>query len=292
MTDIQKRKALLILGLCVMLIALIAMSISQIHLEPGLPSPLLVGSHIVISEMAQSQLIDLPILTFILRLAGIVFALYLLMALYTGILGISWKKLLKMLKEFSLILAMLIILLLVLSLFRSVAGQPNKLVSPPAEINPPAFTAVDSPPALLIWITGIFLALIAAILLANWIRFKRITRRNELLAVEVEKARQNILAGSKLDEVILRCYQEMGSIIRQEGGLERQAFTTPTEFVAELCSAGLPQAPVLTLTGLFENVRYGHITPSNADEQEALSNLQKLTNYLRDKKSTQKNDSE
>ena len=36
------------------------------------------------------------------------------------------------------------------------------------------------------------------------------------------------------------------------------------------------------LTQLFERVRYGGISPTPADEQEALGNLQKIITHLRE----------
>ena len=105
--------------------------------------------------------------------------------------------------------------------------------------------------------------------------------RGNTLAKPFEKARRNILDGMDLTEVILRCYQEMGQILQQEGGIERQVYTTPTEFEAQLNAAGLPRAPVHELTQLFEHVRYGRFTPTHDDEQEALSNLHKIITHLR-----------
>ncbi len=285
MTINQKRKVALFLGLSLIVTAVFAISLSQMHLEPGQPSPLLEGSHIVVTQTSQSRLINLPIFTFILQLAGVVIALYLLAALFSAIMGMSWKKQFKMLKQFILVIAVLTILILALSLLRGLPGKSQGQISALPENNPPVFTTVDSPPLLMVWIIGISLALLAAILLTNWIRLRRRSRRNKLLSVEIEKARLSILAGMNLDEVILQCYREMVSIVWQEGGIERQLFTTPAEFESELRSAGLPRAPVQTLTALFESVRYGHLTPTHADEQEAINNLQAIASYLRKKTS-------
>ncbi len=200
-------------------------------------------------------------------------------------MGMSWKKQFKMLKQFILVIAVLTILVLALSLLRGLPGKSQGQILTLPENNPPVFTAVDSPPMLMVWIIGISLALLAPILLTNWIYLRRRSRRNKLLSEEIEKARLSIVAGVKLDEVILRCYREMVSIVRQEGGIERQSFTTPTEFESELCSAGLPRSPVHTLTELFEYVRYGQLTSSRADEQEAINNLQAIDSYLRKKTS-------
>ncbi len=284
MTGDQKKKAIIYLGLCGLMMILFSISLSQMQLQPGLPSPLLEGSHIVVTGSSQSRLINLPVVTFVLQLAGIVFALYLLAALYSAIMGMSWKKLFKMLKQFGLIIAVLFIITLALSLMRSLPDQPGGQISAPAANEPPVFTTVDSPPALLVWIIGFSLALLAAIVLASWVRLRRISRRREMLSEKIEKARQNILAGMKLDEVILQCYRDMGSIARKEGGIKRQVFTTPTEFESELYSAGLPRSPVHSLTALFESVRYGHRTPTRADEQEAINNLQAIASHLRKSK--------
>ncbi len=284
MTSIQKKKAMVFLGLCIFITALIAACLSDMELHPGLPSPLLEGAHIAVPATVSADPINQSVFPFILRLIGILLAIYLLVTLFSVIIGMGWKKLVRILREFSLIIAVFIVLILVLSLLRSLPGQPSSLLPAPATTEPPIFTSPDSPPAILVWVVGISLAVLAVFLLFYWIRTLRKSSRRDLLARRIEKARQSIVSGMNLEEVILRCYQEMGSIIQSERAIERQVHVTPTEFESELCAAGLPEAPIHELTHIFERVRYGHRPPTDTEEQEALSNLQKIASYLRNKK--------
>lgn len=284
MTSNQKKKAMVFLGLCVFITALFAASLSQMELQPGLPSPLLEGDRIVVPDTARADPINPSVFPFILRLLGILLAIYLLVTLFSVIMGMGWKKLVRILREFSLILGVFIVLILVLSLLRSLPGQPARRLPATTPSEPLIFSPADSPPAILIWVIGFSLALMAAFLLLYWIRVLRRSHGADLLARRIDEARQNILSGMNLEEVILRCYQEMGSIIHRERAIKRQIYVTPTEFESELCAAGLPEAPIHELTHIFERVRYGHRPPTQSDEQEALRNLQKITNYLRNKK--------
>ncbi|MDD5368852.1 MAG: hypothetical protein PHQ40_07200 [Anaerolineaceae bacterium] len=74
------------------------------------------------------------------------------------------------------------------------------------------------------------MASLAAFLFKYWPKARRKPDQDDLLALEVEKARQNILSGHDVNEVILRCYQQMSRVLVQEGGIEHQAFITPSEF--------------------------------------------------------------
>lgn len=289
MTSNQKKKAMVFLGLCVLITAVLAISLSQMELQPGLPSPLLEGYHILVPEYAQSDGTDPSIFPLILRLLGILLAFYLLLVLYRAIMGIR-KTLMGILREFILIFGVFLLLILGIFLLQNVSGQPAALTVRMNPIESPLAFRAESVPISLIWLVGISLAVLAALLLFYWMRARRRPSRGELLTEQVEKARHNILAGMDLDEVILRCYLEMGLILHQEGGIERQVFTTPTEFEHELYSAGLPRAPVHEFTQLFESVRYGRAIPTPADEQAALSNLQKIILHLRENKAVISNE--
>lgn len=272
------------LGLAILITALLAISLSQMELQPGMPAPLLEGYRIIVPEYSQTDPINLSVFHFILRLLGVLSVLYLLLILYRVIMGTSWKKLLRIMAQFSLILGAFLLLILGIFLLRNISSQSAKLTASTNPIGPPLAIRTESVPTVVIWLVGISLAALASLLLLYWRRAHRRLPEGNLFAEQIEKARQNILDGMSLDEVILRCYLEMGLKLQQEGGIERQAFTTPTEFESELYAAGLPKTPVHELTHLFESVRYGHRTSTPSDEQEALSNLQKIITHLREKK--------
>lgn len=109
-------------------------------------------------------------------------------------------------------------------------------------------------------IFSISLALAAALItLIFYLGRRWLTRRRRLahMAAIPRAALSQLAAGQELRNVILRCYAEMGRVVSQERGLQRQTGMTPREFEARLVEAGLPLPPVQRLTRLFESARYG-----------------------------------
>jgi hypothetical protein len=284
MTNKGKQKILIFLGLALLLTAVLAASLSQIELKPGLPPPAWEGGRIILPEYAASNRINLQINPFILRLLGILLAAFVLVVLYSLVMGTDWKKLLSNLREFVLILSGFIIIILFIYFLANSFIQTAPRLPLPAPSEPPLTAPVRSIPTSLTWLVGVCLAFLAAFLLYIWIRARRKPAQVDLLAEQIEKARQNLLAGMEPDEVILRCYQEMSRVLQQFGGIERQVFITPSEFEIELFAAGFPKEPVHQLTHLFEIARYGRNAPTSVDEQEALRSLQKLITYLHEGK--------
>jgi hypothetical protein len=282
MTSNQKKNAMVFLGVSILITVLLAANLSQMELKPGLPAPLLEGYHIIVPEVGQR--LSFPTLPFILKLLGIVSVIYLLVILFKAIMGLRLKKIAGILSEFILIVGGFLILILGIFLLQKLPGQPTAPTPMPFSFDTPRALRTESIPTSTIWLVGFSLAVLAALLLYYWLRAHRRSSQKDLLMEQIERARRNIYAGMDLDEVILRCYSEMGLIIQREGGIERQAFTTPSEFESELCSAGLPRQPIHELTHLFESVRYGVNTPTRADEQAALYNLEKIITYMREKK--------
>ena len=92
MTSNQKRRAIIVLGLSVLVTILFATSLSQMEIKPGLPAPLLEGYHFIVPKSDVSSRIDLPVLTFILRILGITSCIYLLVMLYRIIMGMRLKS--------------------------------------------------------------------------------------------------------------------------------------------------------------------------------------------------------
>jgi hypothetical protein len=126
------------------------------------------------------------------------------------------------------------------------------------------------------------LVLLAAFL-GLW--FLRSTRQPESalskLGLEAEIAKQALLTGAGLKDVIVRCYRQMSQALQGERGLEREAFMTTREFERLLEESGFPHDPVHTLTRLFEAVRYGHWQPDPNDEQNAIACLEAIVTYGR-----------
>lgn len=146
---------------------------------------------------------------------------------------------------------------------------------------PPKFSS----PLILLISTAIALLIVAAVWLAGrWWR----RRQAFLLAMQKpldelgEIARRSLgelSAGRAWDDVIVDCYARMSDVVEKRRGLTRQIAMTPSEFAARLERAGLPAEAVHKLTRLFERVRYGARTSTQAEIGEAVNCLTAIMNY-------------
>lgn len=93
------------------------------------------------------------------------------------------------------------------------------------------------------------------------------------LAEQAQTAIDALGAGADLRQTVIRCYQDMNRVVREETGIVRESAMTPREFEARLVSQGLPREGVSTLTRLFEQVRYGSISADGREEALAVSCL-------------------
>lgn len=280
MTRKGKRQALIFWGLAVLLTVLLATSLSQMVFQPGLPLPAVEGGALLVPDSPTAAPVSFPINSFLLSLVGIALSAYVLAMLVKWVLGRPWKLLLRDSLRFVLVLlGGSAVLVLAYTLIPSFPGKTTGLPSlQPAP--PPVTSPLGSPPPILIWLVGIGLAGLAVFLLSWWINARRQPSQVNQLAIELEKARQNLLSGAAWNEVIVRCYQQMSRVLQQEGGIERQLCFTPAEFEQELCRLGFPRDPVHQLTRLFELARYGNQPLAAADEQQALDSLQAILHYL------------
>lgn len=142
----------------------------------------------------------------------------------------------------------------------------------PDALDPGAF--IQQPPAWLAF--TLTAALIALTLLGGWLLWRAMRPRPDearLLALQAQRAADDLQAGASFRDVIIRCYHDMSRILSDERGIRREAAMTPREFERRLLAAGLPAAHVERLTGLFEAVRYGAHTAAPGEEQAAIRAL-------------------
>jgi hypothetical protein len=165
---------------------------------------------------------------------------------------------------------------------------PGSNIETPAEIAIPTMIfqpGVTSPlgaaPPSLLWLVGIGL-LIMTVLAAVWM-FTPARQAGPLdrLGLEAEKARQALISGEGLKDVIINCYRQMSLTMKQDQGIEREEFMTTGEFETVMASAGIPHEPIHQLTRLFEAVRYGHWQPDAGDEQQAIQCLEAIMVHSR-----------
>jgi hypothetical protein len=285
MTGSTKHNALILLGLVMIITVIIAASLPQLELQPGMPVPRLENSQVVLAPTEEEPLVAISIneffkVLFVLALAGSI-----LYVIYRMIRGVGWvnvRYFLQLIMVISMIAGSIIFLIMLL---------PKTQSALPMEMPVPTYTPlVTSPlgpvPAVLLWLVGIGL-LVSSILLGIWIFApSRRAKTIALVGLEAEKARQALMAGLDLKEVIVKCYQQMSLALEQEQGIAREDFMTTREFENLLEAAGLPHDPIHQLTQLFEAVRYGKWQPHLLDEQKAINCLEAIMFYSRETKKT------
>jgi hypothetical protein len=286
MNDDTKRKALVWLGLVMALVIIVAASLSQLDLQPGMPFPKLDGNQeIVLAPVVETEPSrSIPLNRFLIIFIAIFATGTVLYALYRLLRGAVWKEI------WAFIWPMVTSSLLVSGFLYVLFSLPNtgNLVSAPLPVPTPEpipTSPLGSVPPILFWLVGLGL-LVAAILAAIWIfglGAKR-TRTMDAVGVEAEKARQALKTGLDLKNVIIRCYQQMSLALAEDQGIEREEFITIREFEALLVAAGMPLQPVHQLTQLFEAVRYGNWQPDPVDEQKAIHCLDAIVLHSRQAK--------
>lgn len=282
MTGSTKRKTTVLLGLVILLTMLVAANLQKLEFQPGMPLPRLEQGQLVAVPVAEAPSVSISAPRFILILIALVLTaatLYTVSQIFTGA---DWKLILYVLR-FALIIGVAIgCLLLMIMLF------PGSNIDAPAEIPIPTMTSqpvVTSPlgsaPPSLLWLVGIGL-LIITVLVAMWM-FTPVRQAGppDLLGLEAERARQALISGVDLKDVIINCYRQMSLTMKQDQGIEREEFMTTGEFETVMKSVGVPQEPIHLLTRLFEAVRYGHWQPDAVDEQQAIQCLEAIMVHSR-----------
>lgn len=145
-----------------------------------------------------------------------------------------------------------------------------------------AFAPLGQPPQFLQWLVAAGAGLGLALLAYRVLRFEpRPPVFEDNIRKEAELAVQALRAGQKLENVILRCYQEMSVSLQESRGIERDRAMTVGEFKASLKARGFPTDPVQRLSGLFEMARYGDLPIRTADEDQAIKSLDAIIDFCR-----------
>jgi len=136
-----------------------------------------------------------------------------------------------------------------------------------------------APPQVSSWLVFGLSFLVAVILLvAAWLLYRRWQNQRSTgslgkIAGIARRTIEELADGCNWDDAIVQCYVRMNQVVTAQRGLIRQRGTTPSEFAARMERNGLPGEAVRTLTRLFEQVRYGRITPSADDRNMAVAAL-------------------
>jgi type II secretory pathway pseudopilin PulG len=167
---------------------------------------------------------------------------------------------------------------------RSAADNPQSMIQLPGSEATVAFSAAPPPGLTLAVLLIISVLLVAAAGGLIWFFRRRRTSRQSAwkeLAQEAQAALDTLQQGGDFKLTIMRCYQEMSRVVREERGLARETAMTPREFEDYLAGQGLARTPINTLTRLFEQVRYGGLPAESDDEAVALSCLTEIAEGCR-----------
>jgi hypothetical protein len=272
-----KRKALLYLLLALLVTFLIGMALPRLHFQPGMPLPSFENGQVVAAPTEEAPLVGASFSDFLKILLGIIMAVVAGVMIYRLIKGVNWREVLKSFFSFLVILVVLFgVIVLILTLLPKTPGTVEGVPLPTPV--PIARAPLGPPPPLLIWIVAIAL-FAGTVLLVVWLMRARRERPPEMWELELGRARQALLDGADLKDVILRCYQQMSIALQEDQDIERPVYMTTGDFVRLLAAKGVPEGPVQQLTRLFDAVRYGHWQPRPGDEQRALDSLNAVLDY-------------
>jgi hypothetical protein len=281
MTGSTKRRALFLVAIVMLITMLIAAGLPRLELRPGMPPPSLLHGQVVAPVTAE----DVPV--------GVIsinkFAVILIVLLCTGaalywswqiLRGATWKSVSETIRPMLIAGAILVgFSFLILLLPHSTDNLAVEIPTPPPE--PLVTSPLGAVPLPLLWLVGVGL-FVMAVLVGVWIfSSSRRAEPLELVGLEAEKARQALMTGSDLKDVIMTCYREMSRALKNDRGIEREPSMTTGEFETRLEAAGVPHEPIHQLTRLFDAARYGNRQPSLAEKQEAIQCLEDIMRYSR-----------
>lgn len=282
MNKLSPRTRLLVFaGMALAALLLLAATVSTLQFADGSPLPIFQMTPPVIETGMPDSLgkVILAAMRVVILLGWV--ALPFVIVLF--IVNKEWRK--RILRDLAVYLPILAGLYLLYSRRKSLKPEDGPAaqnlggllptVDATSLVTPPAYT----PPAQ--WVTtattiglALILALaLGAVLLGLWRRRRSEEKPLRAIQEQAQAALDAIQLGGDLREVIMRCYLQMSEALRQYRNIQREQDMTPHEFEAYLERRGLPREPVRQLTLLFEQVRYGDLTPGRQDERAAISSL-------------------
>jgi hypothetical protein len=285
MTGSAKRKTLILLGLVMIITVIIAASLSQLELQPGMPLPRLQGNQVVAAPVEEEPLMAISINKFAIILFTLILAGSILYMMYKLLRGADWKEIITFIRPM-LVISLTVIGFIFLIMLLPTSGNSIPVEMPIPTPKPLVTSPLGPVPPLLFWLVGIGL-LVIGILMGVWIlTSSRRATPIDLVGFEAEKAWQALKTGLDLKDVIIKCYRQMSLALEKEQGIERKDFMTTGEFENLLESVGIPHDPIHQLTRLFDAARYGNWQPNPADEQKAIQCLEAIMLYSREAKET------
>ncbi len=270
-----KHRSLLYLGLAALLTALVAASLSQSEFKPGVPMPVTDGQSFVVG-MAELPDFTMQVNTFFFVFFSILLFVLILVTLYRFLRGTSWKRL-----AIDFLLYTLVALVSFGALALIIAALPKAadLSQVPASLPENRIVPLGPLPPFLFWLVGAGLVIGVVLLGGSFILARNRPLKINSFEAEAQKARQALLDGQEVKDVIQRCYQQMCLALQQEKGIERPVFMTTGDFEQLLLAKGYPSGPIHQLTGLFEAVRYGHWQSGRHEQESAITCLEAIIRH-------------
>jgi hypothetical protein len=147
---------------------------------------------------------------------------------------------------------------------------------------PPTIFTPNPPSWLTPVITLVASVIVVTVILAVYWYLRQRAKPTDLalerLAESAQHTIDSLQAGGDFEVSVIRCYQEMSRVVKDEKGIARETAMTAREFEDRLISKGLPQDAIRTLTRLFEQVRYGGMVTGSAELDTALACLTDIVN--------------
>jgi hypothetical protein len=292
MKNSSKLWQLFLLSITIMVIIFLSAGLSKSTLQRSQPFPVWIFNYLEPGEVPPDEVrseeeVPIPPIGLWYRLGFFILIGLLTLWVITFILHPEARK--RMLIRMISYLTLLLIIFLVYSKLK-----PPELVNQnggdDVEIGPGGIFTQEEPPVtptlvadppqwLVVTITLAFIILILGVIWFVWQRRPRRTTwesPKQLLALEARRAIETLQAGSDLKDTVLRCYQEMSQVLKEQRGIQRQKGMTPREFEKHLVEIGLRDEHIRRLTRLFEGVRYGDNVSSERDKREALDCLRAI----------------
>jgi len=282
-------KTLFHLAVTVAGLIFLSTSLARLDFQPGQPFPFdsLAGSDSIASSGGAGAGLAGNLFSWWAILAISVFILLIVLWLIVFILRPEVRKYL-LSRLISYFLLLLLISALIYSLQQPLSNlEPEEASnqSQPYQSGESSQEAKPIPPAIVVdppgWlVAGITLFFTTLVLGVGWWLWTRRSRRQvsprEQIALQARQAVQAISSGRELKDTVMNCYRKMTQILAEQQNLHRAKGMTPREFEQRLADSGLADAHIRRLTRLFETVRYGSNSPSEAEEKEALACLRAI----------------